>query len=145
MRDAVFKVVNACCDQSIADQLTCEADQVVRSEVYRGASSAAAMLFLVAGNRRVNGAQASGLAYEAAYPADLAFIRTQTGFEPDSVPPTGHAHPIRAWMDPRLLEFDKVWACAGAPALVFSIDPEALRRLAGAVAGDFTGYWAASS
>ncbi|EPX78376.1 YbaK/prolyl-tRNA synthetase associated region [Salipiger mucosus DSM 16094] len=82
---------------------------------------------------------------EAAYPADLAFIRTQTGFEPDSVPPTGHAHPIRAWMDPRLLEFDKVWACAGAPALVFSIDPEALRRLAGAVAGDFTGYWAASS
>ncbi|MGR3580768.1 MAG: YbaK/EbsC family protein, partial [Sagittula sp.] len=47
-------------------------------------------------------------------------------------------NPIRAWLDPRLLAFEEVWAAAGTPRHVFPIDPKRLPGLTGAETADFT-------
>jgi prolyl-tRNA editing enzyme YbaK/EbsC (Cys-tRNA(Pro) deacylase) len=54
------------------------------------------------------------------------------------VAPVGHLNPIRAWFDPRLLDFDVVWAAAGTPRHIFPVNPRDLLRLSGAVEADFT-------
>jgi prolyl-tRNA editing enzyme YbaK/EbsC (Cys-tRNA(Pro) deacylase) len=41
-------------------------------------------------------------------------------------------------MDPRLLEFDLVWAAAGTPRHIFAIAPDVLRRITGATLAGFT-------
>ncbi|MEL7216639.1 MAG: YbaK/EbsC family protein, partial [Pseudomonadota bacterium] len=61
--------------------------------------------------------------------ADPTRIREETGFAIGGVSPIGHlSHPI-TWLDTRLLDFDQVWAAAGTPRHVFSIDPNGLATL----------------
>ncbi|MFY9246881.1 MAG: YbaK/EbsC family protein, partial [Roseicyclus sp.] len=54
------------------------------------------------------------------------------------VAPVGHLSPIRAWFDPRLLDFDLVYAAAGTPRHIFAIAPQRLLELSGAILADFT-------
>jgi prolyl-tRNA editing enzyme YbaK/EbsC (Cys-tRNA(Pro) deacylase) len=82
--------------------------------------------------------KASVLAGEALGKADADLVRAQTGFVIGGVAPVGHLHPIRAWFDPRLLDFDVVWAAAGTPRHVFPIAPGDLLRISGAQQADFT-------
>ena len=85
------------------------------------------MLFLTAGGNRVDADKAAALAGEPLGKADAALIRAQTGFAIGGVAPVGHLNPIRAFLDPRLTEFDVVWAAAGTPRHVFPMDPAAAR------------------
>lgn len=112
-------------------------DQIVKSIIFRGEESGEALLFLTAGGNRVDAEKASALAGEALGKADAALVRAQTGFVIGGVAPVGHLSPIRAWWDPRLSDFDEVWAAAGTPRHVFPIGPAALLRLTGAEPGDF--------
>ena len=41
-------------------------------------------------------------------------------------------------MDPRLLEFNIIWAAAGTPKSMFCIDPQKLHMSSGAVLYNFT-------
>ena len=77
------------------------------------------------------------LAGEPLAKADAALIRDQTGFAIGGVAPVGHLNPIRAWVDPRLMEFDRVWAAAGTPHHVFALNPADLPRISGAQPADF--------
>ena len=52
--------------------------------------------------------------------------------------PLGHLTPIRSYYDPRLLDFDVVWAAAGTPRHVFAAAPAALLAATGAEQADFT-------
>ena len=70
--------------------------------------------------------------------ADAAFIRAQTGFAIGGVSPVGHLNPVTAFMDPRLLEFEQIWAAAGTPNHVFSITPDRLHVLTSATTQIFT-------
>ena len=117
----------------------CTVDQIAKSIVFRGQTSGAALLFLTAGGNRVAEAKASALAGEPLGKADAALVRAQTGFAIGGVAPVGHLSPIRAFLDPRLLDFDLVWAAAGTPHHVFPIAPTDLLRISGAQAADFTG------
>ena len=117
----------------------CAVDQIAKSIVFRGQTSGAALLFLTAGGNRVAEAKAAALAGEPLGKADAALVRAQTGFAIGGVAPVGHLSPIRAFLDPRLLEFDLVWAAAGTPHHVFPIAPTDLLRISGAQAADFTG------
>ncbi len=117
----------------------CELDQIAKSIIFRGQTGGTALLFLTAGGNRVDAALASALAGEPLGKADAALIRAQTGFAIGGVAPIGHLSPIRAWFDPRLLDFDKVWAAAGTPRHIFPIAPDALRALTGAMVARFTG------
>ncbi len=116
----------------------CELDQIVKSIIFAGAASGAVRLFLTAGGNRVSADKASALAGEALGRADAALVRAVTGFAIGGVAPIGHLTPTRTWIDPRLLEFDLVWAAAGTPRHVFSIAPERLISLADATPADFT-------
>ena len=117
----------------------CHIDQIAKSIIFRGQSSGEAVLFLTAGGNRVDGAKAGALAGEPLGRADADLVRAQTGFAIGGVAPLGHRNPIRAWIDPRLLEFRVVWAAAGTPRHVFAIDPAIVQRLAGADCADFCG------
>ncbi|KMK67496.1 YbaK/EbsC family protein [Puniceibacterium sp. IMCC21224] len=116
----------------------CALDQIAKSIIFRGETSQTALLFLTAGGNQVDAARASALAGEPLGKADAALIRCQTGFAIGGVAPLGHLNPIRAWLDPRLLEFETVWAAAGTPRHVFALRSTLLQPLTGAEIADFT-------
>ena len=123
--------------QEAADSVGCHLDQIAKSIIFRGEDSGEAVLFLTAGGNRVDASKASACAGEPLGKADAALIRSQTGFAIGGVAPIGHLNPIRAWLDPRLLEFDVVWAAAGTPRHVFPLNPVVLPKISYAQVSDF--------
>lgn len=123
--------------QEAADNVGCHIDQIAKSIIFRAETSGDAVLFLTAGGNRVDSTKASVCAGEPLGKADANLIRAQTGFAIGGVSPIGHLNPIRAWLDPRLLEFDVVWAAAGTPRHVFLLDPAVLPIISSAQISDF--------
>jgi prolyl-tRNA editing enzyme YbaK/EbsC (Cys-tRNA(Pro) deacylase) len=121
-----------------AEQANCHVDQIAKSIVFRGEDSDTAVLFLTAGGNQVDANKASVLAGEALGKADAAFIRAQTGFAIGGVSPVGHLTPVRAFIDPRLMDFDTLWAAAGTPRHIFSLSPDNLMKLTNGVISKFT-------
>ena len=121
-----------------AQSAGCGIDQIAKSIIFRGEDSGTAILFLTAGGNRVCADKATALAGEALGKADAALIRAQTGFAIGGVAPVGHLSPTRAFWDPRLSDFETVWAAAGTPRHVFAIAPATLLELTGAEVADFT-------
>ncbi|WP_306154331.1 YbaK/EbsC family protein [Roseovarius sp. MMSF_3281] len=124
--------------QMAADLVGCGIDQIAKSIIFRGDMSGEAVLFVTAGGNQVNADRAATLAGEPLGKADAGLIRAQTGFAIGGVSPVGHLTPPRAFFDPRLLEFDTVWAAAGTPRHVFGIAPDLLMQISGALKGEFT-------
>lgn len=116
----------------------CEIDQIAKSIIFRAEQSGSAVLFITAGGNQVCAEKASALAGEALGKADAGLIRAQTGFAIGGVSPVGHLSPIRAWADPRLGDFAKIYAAAGTPRHIFAITPSELLSVSGAVQADFT-------
>lgn len=122
-----------------ANAVGCEVDQIAKSIIFRGEDSGHVVLFLTAGGNKVDAAKATEVAGQPLGKADANLIRSETGFAIGGVAPVGHLTRIEAWMDPRLQEFDIVWAAAGTPRHVFAISPEDLLRITGAQIAAFTG------
>lgn len=121
-----------------AGAVGCALDQIVKSIVFQGERSGALLLFLTAGGNLVDLVRAGELSGEPMARADAARVREITGFAIGGVAPVGHLSPLRSFMDPRLMEFDLVWAAAGTPQHVFGIEPGTLLRIADAELADFT-------
>lgn len=124
--------------QQAADAAGCVLDQILKSMIFRGETSGAAILFMTAGGNQVSPDKAAQAAGEVLGRADAALVRSQTGFAIGGVAPIGHLNPIRAFIDPRLLDFDRVWAAAGTPRHIFATDPREIQRLAQAQPAMFT-------
>lgn len=124
--------------QAAADAVGCALDQIAKSIIFRGETTNEAVLFITAGGNQVCANAASSVAGEPLGKADAGLIRSQTGFAIGGVSPVGHLSPIRAFFDPKLLEFDTVWAAAGTPRHVFPINPADLQRISDAQTIDFT-------
>ncbi|WP_341366319.1 YbaK/EbsC family protein [Yoonia sp. BS5-3] len=124
--------------QQAADAAGCALDQIAKSVIFAGQSSGQAILFITAGGNQVDSDKASTVAGEPLGKADAALIRAQTGFAIGGVSPVGHLNPIRAFIDPRLLEFDEIFAAAGTPRHIFPIAPDKLLAISGAQVSDFT-------
>ncbi len=123
--------------QEAADAIGADVDQIAKSIIFRGASSGCALLFLTAGGNRVDMEAAAAVAGEALTRADAAFIREETGFAIGGVSPLGHIKPITAFMDPKLMGFQMIWAAAGTPHHMFEVSPERLKDVTGARIADF--------
>ncbi len=123
--------------QQAAVAAGCLLDQIAKSIIFRGEVTGRAILFITAGGNQVDADRASALAGEALGKADAALIRDQTGFAIGGVAPVGHLTPIRTFMDPRLQDFDVVYAAAGTPRHIFPIAPADLIRISGAQVADF--------
>ncbi|MEP3634700.1 MAG: YbaK/EbsC family protein [Shimia thalassica] len=124
--------------QMAADAVGCDLDQIAKSIIFRAEAIGTAVLFLTAGGNQVDIAKASALVGEPLGKADATLVRNQTGFAIGGVSPVGHLNPIKAFIDRRLLDFDMVWAAAGTPNHVFSINPSQLPELTQATPADFT-------
>lgn len=117
----------------------CAVDQIAKSIIFRGEDTGHVVLFLTAGGNRVDPGKAAAVAGQPLGRADAALIREETGFAIGGVAPVGHLKPVAAFFDPRLLDFDRVWAAAGTPRHVFAIAPKVLLKMTRATVAEFTG------
>ncbi len=124
--------------QMAADARGCGVDQIVKSILFREAGSERHVLFLTAGGNRVSQAKAEAACGHGLSRADAASIRAYTGFAIGGVSPLGHLNPVVKFMDPRLMQFEIIWAAAGTPQHVFAINPALLAEKAAAHIIDFT-------
>lgn len=109
-----------------ASACACLVDQIVKSLVFRGRPSGRPYLLLVSGINRVDEGKAAEAIGEALERPNAAYVREVTGFAIGGVAPLGHSQPIPVFVDPHLLNFEVVYAAAGTPNAIFSIDPKAL-------------------
>ncbi|WP_417807518.1 YbaK/EbsC family protein [Thioclava sp.] len=121
-----------------AQSAGCALDQIAKSIIFRGEKTGHIVLFITAGGNRVSATKASTVAGQPLGKADAALIRAETGFAIGGVAPLGHLNPVTTFLDPKLMEFDVIWAAAGTPRHVFSISPQDLERISGVAQADFT-------
>ena len=136
--DVVEMADGTCTAEDAARAAGCGVDQIAKSIIFRAEAKGDAVLFITAGGNQVDTAKASTLEGAALGKADADLIRAQTGFAIGGVAPVGHLSPIRSWFDPRLLDFDLVYAGAGTPRHIFAIAPQHLLELSGSILADFT-------
>jgi prolyl-tRNA editing enzyme YbaK/EbsC (Cys-tRNA(Pro) deacylase) len=108
----------AACGTSVA--------QIVKSLVFRKASSREAVLLLVSGQNRVDEKAVAAVIGEPLERVNANEVRDVTGFAIGGVAPLGLRTPLATFMDEDLLVFETVWAAAGAPHAVFAAAPQAL-------------------
>ncbi len=123
--------------QQAADQAGCHLDQIAKSVIFRVADSEICILFLTAGGNQVDRTRAEKVAGRPLAKADADLIRKVTGFAIGGVSPVGHLTPIQAYMDPRLMAFDVIYAAAGTPRHIFPINPTRLSEITNAQITDF--------
>ena len=120
--------------QAAADALGCAVGQIANSLIFRERNLDQAVLIMCAGDHRVDlhrVEQQTGLILDK---ADADFVRAQTGFAIGGVPPLAHTISLKTLLDSSLKRFDLVWAAAGTPESVFSMDPDQLQKMT-------TGTW----
>jgi len=123
--------------QQAASAVGCAVDQIVKSMVFE--ADREILLALTSGCHQVDPKTLAQLAdVEKCDRADVDRVREVTGFAIGGVAPFGHKNPIRCWIDPHLITFNRVWAAAGTPRHVFGIDPQQLVDITGAIVADFT-------
>jgi prolyl-tRNA editing enzyme YbaK/EbsC (Cys-tRNA(Pro) deacylase) len=116
----------------------CTVGQIVKSIIFRVSGSDRHVLFLTAGNNRVDIGKASAVAGASLEKADAAGVRAHTGFAIGGVSPLGQLTPIETFLDPDILQYRTVWAAAGTPHHVFEIDPKSLAEALKPTRADFT-------
>ena len=102
--------------------------QIVKSLVFKVKPTGRPLLFLVSGANRVNERAVGERLGEPIVRPEADYVREATGFAIGGIPPFGHATPIHTFFDEDLLQYETVWAAAGTPNCVFSVDPAALRE-----------------
>lgn len=122
--------------EEAAEQCGCAVDQIVKSLIFEGKDDGKLYLFLLSGASRLDLAKAATASGQELKRADPRDVRERTGFAIGGVAPIGYAEPPPVFADNSLTGFDLVWAAAGAHDAVFSAEPSALIKAAGAVVAD---------
>lgn len=114
--------------QQAADALECDLGQIVKSLIFKAGDEL--VLVLTSGSNRVDPKLAAPLfGVTKLGRADADECRAATGFAIGGIPPCGHPTPLRAVIDEDLLQYDTIWAAAGAPDSVFELTPADLTRV----------------
>ena len=106
--------------------------QIVKSLLFRKAGSGEPVLLLVSGKNRVAEDAIASVIGDRLERMDARAVRDVTGFAIGGVAPLGSITPLATFMDADLLQFETIWAAAGAPHSVFSASPRALAEATGA-------------
>lgn len=132
-QDIEAKVVELPASTRTADEaaqtIGCEVAQIIKSLIFRAKKTNRPVLILVSGINRVNEKNVAKEIGEKISKADAAFAREKTGFAIGGIPPVGHKEPIDTYIDEDLLQYKELWAAAGTPNAVFSLDSENLKCL----------------
>jgi prolyl-tRNA editing enzyme YbaK/EbsC (Cys-tRNA(Pro) deacylase) len=118
--------------QEAAAAVGCDVAQIVKSLIFRSITGDEAVLVLVSGADRVDEARLAEVIGGQVERATADFVRARTGYAIGGVPPLGHTEPVVTLLDEHLLDHALVWAAAGTPRAVFSIDPADLLRITSA-------------
>lgn len=111
--------------QDAAAAIGCDVAQIVKSLVF--VVDDEPVVTLVAGTDRLDEAKlAAAAGGQHVRRASGDEVRAATGFAIGGVPPFGHATALRCFLDDALLAHGVVWAAAGTPTQVFSVEPGAL-------------------
>jgi len=116
--------------QDAAAAIGCTVAQIAKSLIFRSASGRP-VLVIASGAHRVDEDKVAARIGEGIARADADFVREATGFAIGGVPPVGHKDQPLALVDEALLDFDEIWAAAGAPNAVFRLTPGDLLALTG--------------
>jgi prolyl-tRNA editing enzyme YbaK/EbsC (Cys-tRNA(Pro) deacylase) len=119
-----------------AEVLGCTIAQIAKSVIFKGEASGQSILVVTSGANRVDTAKVAMLASEKPGKADANFVREYTGFVIGGVAPIAHAKPGKVFFDRDLLQFDCIYPAGGTPQATFSIEPNELLRISGAVLSD---------
>ncbi len=121
--------------QQAADALGCELGQIVKSLIFKAGDEL--VLVLTSGVNRVDEAKAAALfGVDKLGRANADDARQATGFAIGGIPPCGHPTPLRSVVDQDLLDWQTIWAAAGAPDAVFELTPATLIEVTGAAPAD---------
>lgn len=115
--------------QEAADAIGCTVAQIVKSLVFSTKGSKKPILVLASGVNRVNEKTVAAQVGENIEKADAEFVREVTGFAIGGVPPVGHKQAIETYIDEDLLRYPEIWAAAGTPHAVFSLNSAVLQEL----------------
>ncbi|MCX7600650.1 MAG: YbaK/EbsC family protein [Meiothermus sp.] len=115
--------------QEAAQAVGCNVGQIVKSLIFRGATSGQPYLLLVSGVNRVNTHRIEADLGEKLVKPDADYVRSVTGFAIGGVPPVGHAQPLKALVDSDLLQYERIYAAAGTPFALFGLTPDELLAL----------------
>jgi Cys-tRNA(Pro) deacylase len=107
----------------------CEVGQIVKSLVFEGKQSHQPVLVVTSGANRVNEKTIGQYLAESIKMANPEFVREMTGFAIGGVPPVGHRHSLKIFIDEDLLQYEKIWAAAGTPHAVFKLTPDELKKI----------------
>ena len=118
--------------QEAAAAVGCDVAQIVKSLIFRSVVGDQAVLVLVSGADRVDEDRLAEVIGEQVERATADFVRTRTGYAIGGVSPLGHIQPVVSLVDKHLLDQTLVWAAAGTPRAVFSIEPADLLRITAA-------------
>lgn len=114
-----------------AEALGCDVAQIAKSLVFRGKESGRGVLVVASGVNRVDEKRLGRTIGEKIQKPDADFVREVTGFSIGGVPPVGLARALETIIDEDLLQYQVVWAAAGNPKAVFSLDPKNLESMTG--------------
>lgn len=121
--------------EDAARAVGCDVAQIVKSLVFE--ADGKPVIALISGADRLDPIRlASALGAERVERPGGDAVRAATGYAIGGVPPIGHLRPLPILMDRRLLQHAVVWAAAGLPDAVFSIEPHDLLRASGARVAD---------
>lgn len=112
-----------------AKAIGCQVAQIAKSLVFRTLHSNKAILVLASGVNRVNEKAIAKHVGEEIVKADADFTRDKTGFAIGGIPPLGHKQQLDTYIDEDLLQYSKLWAAAGTPNAVFSLDSSIIENL----------------
>jgi prolyl-tRNA editing enzyme YbaK/EbsC (Cys-tRNA(Pro) deacylase) len=122
--------------QEAARAIGCSVEQIAKSILFRGAQTGKPILVIASGVNRVDEKLMAARVGEPLMKATPEFVRQSTGYVIGGVPPFGFPQPIDTWIDRDLLQYAEVWAAAGTPHTVFSLDPNSLVSLTGGTVTD---------
>lgn len=108
--------------QEAALAIGCQIGQIIKSLIFRIDGTDTPILVLASGPNRVNERMIETVIGKKIVKADADFTRQVTGFAIGGIPPIGHKQLITTLIDEDLMKFQEVWAAAGTPHAVFSIN-----------------------
>tara|TARA_Y100001970_G_scaffold293165_1_gene438265 strand:+ start:4180 stop:4647 length:468 start_codon:yes stop_codon:yes gene_type:complete len=106
--------------------------QIVKSLIFKNASSDEAILILVSGKNRVDVQLFEETTNLKLAKADAAYVLEHTGFHIGGVPPVGHLKKVQTFIDRDLFDYDEIWASAGTEFSVFKSDALFIEKISNA-------------
>lgn len=107
-----------------AAAIGCDINQIAKSIVFNVEGEI--VLVLVCGGNRVNEEKMSAHLGKVLKKADANFVKEKTGYTIGGVPPFGYEVQPQTFIDEGILNYNEVWAAAGANNTVFKTSPQEL-------------------